>query len=690
MNTFVNRESFRLARTLTRVRSLVFGDRIGVALFLGSLCWFALTWRVGFFITDSYAVANTLVNVADGHLYLDRIEYSLTLGSSQPGLHIHDGRVYGRNYGQVYLALPVYLLLDSLSVIVDLRIAMTGLFSLALLGCAHQIGGALDRRPLAVGIGSVLAVMTFGLSLFVATALPVRWAGLLALQATTMVAGAVLALVLYRLAGGMYDRRVGIAAGVVVVVATPIGFWATIPKRHALTAALAMVTVACFYASRGRTDRYGRLARGGAYLAAGFATSVHSVEGFVFLGALVPLDLLTAPSNGRRDLAVVGVAVLAGLAPFLLTNVLITGNPLLAPRWLSGFGGGTIGPDGFVQVGTDQGGSGPDPVVNETTQVSTGGTEIQPDGRTEIQPDGGADTPSGGGADTGGKTPETGGEDGVPGVKPLMTILSTVIAGASLAIRYFQRTIDLVFDFDRLYHIFVRSGRIPGVKYKLNNESVVELTLLESMPLFGTVVLGIGTFVSWLGGRFGAWLRRGIGRPREILDSIQGARKEPIVATDLLVGAYLVALTLVYLPRLPLFSQITVRYLVPTVPLWLYLLVRIRPVRRSVAAAPHVTGMAYLAGVIIGGLVIVGGLTLAKPALGEAMQFHALVNLGLAVVAVGGVVAAKKRPYLGPVGLALAGAGTTVFLGLAGLVYFPYGPSLLPIAEWFGEAISFV
>ena len=48
---------------LRTVGRWLFRDRQGLALWLGLLCWFGLTWRVGFFIQDTYAVANALAIV---------------------------------------------------------------------------------------------------------------------------------------------------------------------------------------------------------------------------------------------------------------------------------------------------------------------------------------------------------------------------------------------------------------------------------------------------------------------------------------------------------------------------------------------------------------------------------------------------------------------------------------------------
>lgn len=631
----------RSLRGLRRIRTVVFGDRLGVALFLGTLCWVALTWRVGFFISDTYAVANTLVNVASGHLYIDHVEYSLSLGSSQPGLYVHGGRVFGRNYGEVYLALPIYWLLDGLSTLADLRVAATGGVSLALLGCAHQLGGVLDRRPAALLAGSGLALGTFLSGVAWAGALDPRWSGLLALQLTTALAGAAVAVALYRLLAAIRSRRLGVAVGVAAVAASPVGFWATLPKRHVLTAALATVTVASFYASRRRADRTGRVARAGAYAAAGFAAAIHAGEGAVLVGLLAPIDLLTAPANGRRDLGVAAAGLAVGLAPFLLTNALISGNPLLAPRWMQSFNGGSIGPGGVVQTSTGGGGASPVAAV-------------------------------GGAAATAGLFTALLGS-----VSTALAAIPDLAGGLSAVFDRIVRSLAVATDLDRLYHVFVRSGRIPGVRYRLNENAVIELTMLESMPVGGAIAASVAVAAA----RTSSLLDR----PRSALvAAVASLRTDPRRQTDLLALAYVGALTVAYLPRLPLFSQITVRYLLPTVPLWLYLLGRLDPVGRAVTERARWAGAGYVLGLLVGGAALVAILGAIDPALGEAMQFHALVNLGLAVLTAVALLVGPATSRLRPaaVSLGVTAAATTLFLGLAGLVYFPYGPPVLPVSEF--------
>ncbi|WP_236044770.1 hypothetical protein [Haloarcula nitratireducens] len=225
-------------RRARRLLWRVFGDRPGLLLWLGVLCWFGLTWRVGIFIQDTYAVANALVALADGHLHVTELRYSITLGS-QPGLHQYGGRLYGRNYGQLALAVPLVWALEGLSVIVAPRLLLASLWAglgLAFVAQASRLDG-FDRERTRI-VGSVVVALLFAGSVLTATDFSRDRLALAALQLSTMVAAATACLVCYRLLGTLHDQRVGLAAGVALGVATPVGFWATIPKRHTVVACL--------------------------------------------------------------------------------------------------------------------------------------------------------------------------------------------------------------------------------------------------------------------------------------------------------------------------------------------------------------------------------------------------------------------------------------------------------------------
>jgi len=235
-------------------------------------------------------------------------------------------------------------------------------------------------------------------------------------------------------------------------------------------------------------------------------------------------------------------------------------------------------------------------------------------------------------------------------------------------------------DTDRLRHTFVRSGTIPSVKYSTNEYESIELSLLEAMPMLGALTV-LPVLVT----------RRLRHLGERSLRDFNPRTASPSRKTDFLVVVLAAVMTVVYLPRLPLQSTLTVRYLHPVVPLAAYGVFRIPAVRRGVAETSwlcksSLVSLGFALVVLLGGIVGMG------LAVGEAVQYNALWNLAAAVVCAGAVVGHTLRPARVParvvaVAVALPAAFTTAYLLLSGLVYFRYGSYAFDIVATLAEVL---
>lgn len=427
----------------TRLVGAVFGDHTGLAVFVASLLFFALYWRVGIFSTDSYTVANSLVAVGDGHLHVERIVYG-PQGKVAPGLHAVDGKRYGRNYGQVLAAVPVLWALQGLSIVVDLRLAFVGAWCLGVGGLVAFVGARAGRRRLGTRVGLTAALALYLVNLPVATALPEGMLPVLALQTVTAVGAGLIAVCLYRLGTRIHGRRVGVFAGLVTALATPVGFWATLFKRHTLTALLVVAAVYALYRSRAApTGREATRFRALAYAPVGLATWIHAAEGLILFLALGVVDLATARSNRLRDLAVVGAAFGLALLPFFLTNAAISGDPLRPPRLLPAARAGLLG-------------------------------SLIPGGRS------------------------SGTATAIGLLAGLVPAVAGVAAGAVAGVVDALRTLVDYFgeslrgtDPDDLVEVFVRSGYVDELR--VGRDYAINLSVLESMPVLGALLAAPGT-----------------------------------------------------------------------------------------------------------------------------------------------------------------------------------------------------
>ncbi|WP_224268037.1 hypothetical protein [Haloprofundus salinisoli] len=636
-----------------RIVATVFGDRAGLALFLFSLAFFGLFWRVGVFVNDTYTVANAFVGVADGHLYVDELRYGPADGAT-PGMNVVDGRLYGRNYGQMALALPILWALELSALVADPRLAVVGLWSFTVLGACVVIGRVAGRPVLGDVIGSVAAVVLFAVNLPVATPLDPTWFPLMALQLASMVAAALVGVVMYRLLARVAGRRAGLAAGAILTVATPVGFWASLPKRHATMALVVVVVLYTFYRSRECAETNPRQALGFraiAYATIGLSTWVQPAEALTLFVALVPVDLLTARRTDRRTVAAVAAAFALSLVPFLATNALVTGNPLSPPRLWTRFTG-----EQALAV---------DPTSGAGSETVGGDT-------------------AGGGSETG----NDGGASDLGFVASVGEILDSALARAALFGEFVGRGLGASVEPVRHYRIFVRSGYLAGVAGDDGGEAV-NMALLESAPVLGALV-GVAPLAAREVRRY-VGQRSSRGMSRERLLELRTALRSPTRATDLLAAVSFWTFSLIYLHRLPLHAMVTVRYLVPLIPILVYAAVRLGSVRDALGEWPALA-WSYVGTVAVGGQLLLLALLLGGVRLGEAIQLHALVHLAAATALALWVLVAETREktYLrvGAASIGVACGLTTVFLLLSGWEYFGYaGEFALPMIRTLARAL---
>lgn len=269
----------------------------------------------------------------------------------------------------------------------------------------------------------------------------------------------------------------------------------------------------------------------------------------------------------------------------------------------------------------------------------------------------------------------------------LGSVVAAVVAGLEVTAArigelwsYVSRGIDIVLgDLERLWYVFVRSGRTPSVNYAVNDQEAVELAVLEVAPVLGTLI-AIAIVLARRAVRSGTTQYR---------QSLAAVRTTPRYQTDLFAGTLVVVFTLLYLPRLPLYSQITMRYLVPVMPVAAYGVIRLPGVRRGLESEFRQFLGGYTGATVIGTVGVILAFVVIDPAIGEAMQFHALVNLAVAgivaVVVLADTVSSRDLPVAAAIG-AVGGAGTTLYI-LAGIEYFTYGQFALPVATWLSAVI---
>jgi hypothetical protein len=639
-----------LASLRARTLSVVFGDRRGLALFLASACALFLFTRVGIFITDTFTTANAFAALTEGSLAVSEPLYGDSLES--PGMSLVDGNYYGRNYGQLVFSLPAYALLRGLALVADLRIALVAGWSLGLLALSLVVGRVLDRRWICALLGSSFTLALFLLNVAVATPIPGRIVPVLALQLTSVAAGAFLAVVAYRLVAFLATPRVGVVAGLLVVFATPVGFWAPIPKRHVFTSLLALLAFFAFAKSRDDAQPHRKYYHAGAYATSGLLAWTHAPEAMALFVALVVADVVTSPLSRARALPVIVGGFLLSLLPFVVTNLLVTGGPLKPPRFI-----GTV--EG-LDAGSGSGSSG-----------------------------GGA----GGGGDPGGGSGGSG--TGTAGDGQWLPFKIPFFAKSIAIVQAFAWQVEsglnvAWYQTERFTQTFVRSGYV--ISHSRAVGEAVNLSVLESAPVLGGIVSpAVGGVAAKVTGT----------RERQLsTDSIATALRRPAPATGLALGLHVLLISAMSLPKLPLHAQITVRYLLPAYVAGVILLVLSPPVRRALDEHARTFGWALAGGALIGSQLLVVALVRMRPGLGEAFQFHAAIGLVLALaVAVGTLLAVLTdhgdKVLAAVLGIATASTAVFTFLIVTGYAssigtYPNGGDQLLPVVRVLADILSLV
>jgi len=616
----------------------VFGDRVGLTLALVTFFWVGLTWRLGFASNDQYTFANTILALADGQLHITQPRYGPPSGAT-PGTYVVGDRVYGRNYGVVLPSAILYAVFRVIALIADVRVLLTGLWSLTLVGIGGAVGGRFDRGREGVVAGSLIAGLFFLLSVLVADPLSSRWLPLIALQLTTASATAVVVVVCYRLVTRCYDRRLGVAAGVAVVVATPIGFWATLPKRHSVTVMFVICAMYTLYRSRAaRTSSSARRFRSLTYAWPALLAWVHAPHGAILLGAVGLVDLPTARSNTRFDLLSIGAAFGVAFVPFLVTNTLISGNPVLPPRFLPDY----------------------------TGDILSGSAETA----------GGSAGAAGGSAETGGGVVGS----GSTGSSGIWRVVSVFLDGNLAIFSIFSRFITsytALAEPERLFRVFVHTGYVPTLRP--SEDAAINLSVLASMPLLGALVA-----YPVLAGRRLIERERSFGSPRQW---------SPIRVVDAFSALYVVLLLGLYFSSLPLHHMLTTRYLHPLYLIGIFWLVRLPIVRQSVATASRTLTTSYGSAIFVLVPAFLSAIAVGRLVLDESIQLYALFALFVATGAgLWAVVSSLTDGHrnTGSIALGVAAGTVSVYLLVAGLALFPEtGEFLLPVARIVSERIHY-
>lgn len=632
----------RLRRLRRQTLEICFGDGAGFTLFLACVAFLVLTWRVGTFFNDIGLFVPALDRLAEGHLSLGA---PTELDQGFPGMYYEGGQVYARNYGELVFSLPAYWLVGLVDATLLRALVVLG-WSGLLAVLSVRIATHYGRRRIGIAVGGALGLLSMAANAATFRVFLDSQKTIIALQLTTMLFAAFTGVFIYRLLARRYGTKIGVIAGGLTVFASPIGFWGTLPKRHAFTAFFVVLAMYALARSREEeSDADAPLGQAGfravAYASAGLLAWIHAPEGFTLFLAVALVDLPTARRNDPRTLAVIGTAFAASLVPFFLTNFLISGNPLEPPRFLRTYRGLDSLPGGA-----------PDPNDIETQ----GGT-------------GGSDGQSAGGV-SGGT-----GRDSLFGVDLESLFPSTFVRLLQVGVfRYVDGLLLAIGDLDRVLTVFVRRGNLGHKAGNLFFDDGTNLSVLESLPVAVAVAV--------------VPLRYAVTAARERV----APSKPDLDPIDAFAVVFVVLLSALYIHRLPLRVMVTVRYLHPIYPLLIYGAFRQQWVRDLVTEHTREALGGYAATALFGVPLAIVPLLYGSYAKGETVQLIALAALaGAGVLALAALAGSDRQVIdrLGAVTFGVVAAIPTVFILLCAFIVMHYGPSALPFVDAVSADVRF-
>jgi len=656
-----------LGRALERVQHatyrMLFGDRLGLLVFLVILAFVGTYWRMGIVINDNETLANGVHAVMNGHLTITDPIYGGPKGAA-PGTKYHEGTRYAREYGLVVPSAILALVLDSLRTIFALRVLLVGGWCLVVFGAILEISRFLDRSRTARLVGGIVVLLVLAGNIALAPPITDDQIPLLGLQLWTILVSGLIATVAYRLFALEFSRGAAAAVGASVVLATPVGFWASIPKRHVVVT-FAVLVVAYAFARRPSMSGFrGRLLRALPYATAAGLLWVHPGDGGILVAAVVFVDVAFGSIYDRSQVALTGGIVALSILPFFLTNYVISGNPIRAPQYLPAYTGQPISvPEQAPANGIDVG------VGAEWTGTGVGGSA----GTTSKRPS----SPS------------------------LLSMLRGVIQAVSVlvlvsvdgfehwfdrAIRVARMSLDVfVMRPESVFQTFVRSGFLERPARR-GADDTINLSYLESFPVFGAALVGgVHAVVAERS------MTRALQDRRIAFRDADGDTRSLAFAVT-----YVGLMVLFYQSRLPLHTTVTVRFLVPTMPLALLIALRLPGLRDVLEMNLRTVLLAYLSTVLVGGELLAGFFVASSLSLGEAMQLHALLALAVSIpLAIWALSSAfgfepitRERWYqAGAILLGTAAGVTTVFVLLTGWLHFPYGEYAIPLFDALSELL---
>ncbi|MFO8133514.1 MAG: Ig-like domain-containing protein [Thermoplasmatota archaeon] len=347
------------ARILKRIWSFFFPDRQTLQVFLLSMFVLLTIFSAGVYLNDESEQVTSLYNLLNGDLTIEEVPDQYYV--SRAGIHVaprfteYGGHRYiAASHGMSVFSVPFYYGLAAADFVMGVEAFFPLLWSLALgaflyLSSGCIAGWAQKKWPnvndmkqkirwLSIGAPAGL----FAVNMWLLQPLSFElWGPPIAMQFMSLVFVSLGLAVLFRFFRFVFDSKTAFFGSFLLLVASPVAFWAIGQKYHGLNFALLVFAFASFiYGKKTGKQRY----HYGGYVFAALAVWIQLYSGVVILLSLLLVDVLTTKRRRILNLVTIVFVVSLSLTPYLVENYVIYDNPLY-PGYIAKGNRNVIPPD---------------------------------------------------------------------------------------------------------------------------------------------------------------------------------------------------------------------------------------------------------------------------------------------------------------------------------------------------------
>ena len=347
------------ARILKQTWSFFFPDRQTLQVFLLSLFVLLTLFSAGFFLNDEMEQATCFYNLLHGDLTIEEIPEHFYQFKS--GVHLFPRYVsYGGNryiaasHGMSVFSMPFYYGLAATDAVMGINVFFPLLWSITLGAFLYLSSDCIARqlrkrwpnsgdvkkkiRWLAVTVPAGL----FAINLWLLQPLSFElWGAPITMQFMSLVFVSLGLVVLFRWLHWYFSIKIAVFGVALLLLSSPVAFWATGQKYHGLAFALLIFSVAAFtYGKKKHRDVY----RYAGYVFAALATWVQLYTGGLIVLSLLLVDIVTTKRHRLKTLGKILLVILLAMTPYLIENYVLFDNPLY-PGYIAKGNRNVIPPD---------------------------------------------------------------------------------------------------------------------------------------------------------------------------------------------------------------------------------------------------------------------------------------------------------------------------------------------------------